>query len=46
MKEKWEKPEITNLELKHTQTPGAKMTTSSPERTETILGVVVESTSS
>ena len=46
MKENWEKPEINNLELKDTQTPGAKMTTASPERTLIVLGITEESTSS
>jgi len=45
MKEIWEKPQITNLELRSTQEVGAKMSVGS-ERTLIELGVVTESTAS
>ena len=46
MKKKWEKPEITNLSLKNTKTPGQKMNTQPFERTVRLNGEITATTSS
>ena len=46
MKKKWIKPEITNLSLRNTKTPGEKQDTQPFERTVRLNGEITATTSS